>query len=360
MADPSADLARLRQEIDAIDEEVVALLNRRAAAALAVGEAKRLTGKAFYAPEREREVYERLTKLNRGPFPPEALQHIYREIISASLSLEQPVQVAFFGPKATFTHQAAVERFGSSANYVAARTIADVFDEVERGRVQFGVVPIENSTEGVVTHTLDMFVDSQLKIVAEVVLIVHHDLLNVTGKLEDVQKVYSHPQAIAQCRAWLEKNLAHVPTVDVTSTAAAAQMVVDDPQAAAIASELAGSLYNLRAVARRIQDNLHNTTRFLVIGRQSPEKGTADKTSLLFSIKDEVGILHRILGCFASRGINVTKIESRPTKKRAWDYVFFLDVEGHLSDPTLAAAFDELRHYTQFVKILGSYPRGRA
>lgn len=359
MADPSADLARLRREIDAIDEEVVALLNRRAAAALAVGEAKRQAGKSFYAPEREREVYDRLAKLNRGPFPTEALQHIYREIISASLSLEQPVQVAFFGPKATFTHQAAVQQFGSSAHYVPARTIADVFDEVERGRVQFGVVPIENSTEGVVTHTLDMFVDSQLKTVAEVLLVVHHDLLSLTGKLEDVQKIYSHPQAIAQCRGWLEKHLPQVPTVDVTSTAAAAQMVVDDPQAAAIASELAGSLYNLRAVARRIQDNLHNTTRFLVIGRQSPEKGTADKTSLLFSIKDEVGILHRILGCFASRGINVTKIESRPTKKRAWDYVFFLDVEGHLTDAPLAGAFEELRHYTQFVKILGSYPRGR-
>ena len=267
--------------------------------------------------------------------------------------------MAFFGPKATFTHQAAVQQFGSSAHYVPARTIADVFDEVERGRVQFGVVPIENSTEGVVTHTLDMFVDSQLKIVAEVALVVHHDLLSVTGRIEDVQKIYSHPQAIAQCRAWLEKHLPQVPTVDVTSTAAAAQMVVDDPQAAAIASELAGSLYSLRAVARRIQDNLHNTTRFLVIGRESPDKGTADKTSLLFSIKDEVGILHQILGCFAARGINVTKIESRPTKKRAWDYVFFLDVEGHLSDPALASAFDELRHYTQFVKVLGSYPRGR-
>jgi chorismate mutase / prephenate dehydratase len=360
MADPSADLARLRQEIDAIDEEIVALLNRRAAAVLAVGESKRATGRSFYAPDREREIHERLARLNKGPFPADALHSVYREIISASLSLEQPVQVAFLGPKATFTHQAAVQQFGSSAAYVAARTIADIFDEVERGQVQFGVVPIENSTEGVVTHTLDMFIDSNLKIFAEVLLVVNQDLLSVTGRLEDVQKIYSHAQAIAQCRGWLEKHLPHVPTVDVASTAAAAQMVVDDPSAAAIASELAGSLYNLRPIARRIQDNLHNTTRFLVIGRQAPERGAADKTSLLFSIKDEVGILHRILGCFASRGVNVTKIESRPTRKRAWDYVFFLDVEGHLSDPRLAAAFDELRHCTQFVKILGSYPRGRA
>ncbi len=359
MADPSAELARLRQEIDAIDEEIVALLNRRAAAALAVGEVKRETGRSLYAPEREREVYERLARLNRGPFPTDALQNVYREIMSASLALEQPVQVAFFGPKATFTHQAAVQQFGSSAHYVAARTIAEVFDEVERGRVQFGVIPIENSTEGVVTHTLDMFIDSALKIAAEVLLVVHHDLLNVSGRLEDVQKVYSHPQAIAQCRGWLEKHLPNTPTIDVASTALAAQMVADDPTGAAIASELAGLLYNLRPVQRRIQDNLHNTTRFLVIGQQSPERSAADKTSLLFSIKDEVGILHRILGCFASRGVNVTKIESRPTKKRAWDYVFFLDVEGHLSDPPLAAAFEELRHYTQFVKLLGSYPRGR-
>lgn len=359
MADRSADLARLRQEIDAIDEQIVALLNRRAAVALAIGEAKREAGRAFYAPEREREIYERLARLNRGPFPTDALQNVYREIISASLALEQPVEVAFFGPKATFTHQAAVQQFGSSAHYVPARTIADVFDEVERGRVQFGVVPIENSTEGVVTHTLDMFIDSALKICAEVLLVVHHDLLNLSGRLEDVQKVYSHPQAIAQCRGWLEKHLPHVPTVDVASTAAAAQMVADDPTGAAIASELAGVLYNLKPVARRIQDHLNNVTRFLVIGRQSPEPSAADKTSLLFSIKDEVGILHRILGCFATRGVNVTKIESRPTKKRAWDYIFFLDVEGHLSDPPLAAAFDELRHYTQFVKILGSYPKGR-
>jgi chorismate mutase/prephenate dehydratase len=359
MADPSAELARLRQEIDAVDAEIVALLNRRAAAVLAVGEAKRATGRPFYAPERERAIYERLARLNTGPFPTEALATVYREIISASLSLEQPVQVAFFGPKATFTHQAAVQQFGSSANYVPARTIADVFDEVERGRVQFGVVPIENSTEGVVNHTLDMFIDSALKIFAEILLVVHHDLLSVSGRLEDVQKIYSHPQAIAQCRGWLEKHAGAVPAVDVTSTAAAAQMAVDDPTAAAIASELAGHLYNLRPVARRIQDNLHNTTRFLVIGQKEPERGAADKTSLLFSIKDEVGILHRILGCFASRGVNVTKIESRPTKKRAWDYVFFLDVEGHLSDPRLAAGFEELRHYTQFVKTLGSYPRAR-
>jgi chorismate mutase / prephenate dehydratase len=359
MADPSADLARLRQEIDAIDEEIVALLNRRAAAVLAVGDAKRATGRSFYAPEREREIYERLARLNRGPFPAEALQSVYREIISASLALEQPLQVAFLGPKATFTHQAAVQQFGGSAQYVPARTIADIFEEVERGQVQFGVVPIENSTEGVVTHTLDMFIDSNLKIFAEVLLAVHQDLLSLSGRIEDVQKIYSHPQAIAQCRGWLEKHLPHAPAIDVTSTAAAAQMAADDPTAGAIASELAGSLYNLRPVAKRIQDNLHNTTRFLVIGGKEPERGAADKTSLLFSIKDEVGILHRILGCFASRGINVTKIESRPTRKRAWDYIFFLDVEGHLSDPPLAAAFDELRHYTQFVKTLGSYPRGR-
>ncbi|HEY8368560.1 MAG TPA: prephenate dehydratase [Thermodesulfobacteriota bacterium] len=359
MADPSAELARLRQEIDAVDAEIVALLNRRAAAVLRVGDLKRETGKSFYAPEREREVYERLARINTGPFPTEALHTVYREIISASLALEQPIQVAFFGPKASFTHQAAVQQFGSSATYVAARTIADVFDEVERGRVQYGVVPIENSTEGVVTHTLDMFLDSALKIFAEIQLVVHHDLLSVSGRIEDVQKIYSHPQAIAQCRLWLQKHMPNVPTVDVTSTSAAAQMVVDDPTAAAIASEVAGALYNLRPVARRIQDNPHNTTRFLVIAQKEPERGAADKTSLLFSIKDEVGILHRILGCFASRGVNVTKIESRPTKKRAWDYVFFLDVEGHKSDPRVAAALDELRHYTQFVKVLGSYPKAR-
>ncbi|HWP34213.1 MAG TPA: prephenate dehydratase [Thermodesulfobacteriota bacterium] len=359
MADPSAELTRLRQEIDAIDEQIVALLNRRAEVARRIGAAKREAGRAIYAPEREREIYERLARLNAGPFPADALRNVYREIISASLALEEPVKVAFFGPRATFTHQAAVQQFGSSAQYVPARTIAEVFDEVERGRAQFGVVPIENSTEGVVTHTLDMFIDSSLKICAEILLVVHHDLLNLSGRIEDVQKVYSHPQALAQCRGWLEKHLPGVPTIDVASTATAAQMAAEDPSAAAVASELAGVLYNLKPVQRRIQDHLNNVTRFLVIGTQSPERSSADKTSLLLSIKDEVGILHRILGCFASRGINLTKIESRPTRKRAWDYVFFLDVEGHLSDPPLAAAFEELRHHTQFVKILGSYPRGQ-
>ncbi|MCM2357523.1 MAG: prephenate dehydratase [Geobacteraceae bacterium] len=352
-------LSELRQEIDAIDDRLMDLLNQRATLVVEVGRLKAGEKRDFHVPSREREIYERLLSHNPGPFPNEALRSVFREIISASLALEAPMKVAFFGPKATFTHQAAQQQFGLSAELVPQKSIPAVFEEVEKGRAQYGVVPVENSTEGMVSHTLDMFMESGLKINAEVMLEIHHYLLSRTGRLEDVKKVYSHPQAIAQCREWLADNLPNVPAVDVASTAVAAQIVSEDYTAAAIASELAASMYDLKVVRERIEDQVNNFTRFLVIGKKLADKSGDDRTSLMFSVKDEVGILYRMLEPFAKRGINLSKIESRPLKKKAWEYIFFLDLVGHVSDPEVADAVQELKECCQFVKVLGSYPRAK-
>ncbi|MCK9171889.1 MAG: prephenate dehydratase [Desulfuromonas sp.] len=353
------ELSQLRQAIDAVDDRILDLLNERARIVLAVGEAKKDRHQPYYVPSREQAIYERLRCRSQGPFPADAIRRVFREIISASLSLEQPMKVAFFGPPATFTHVAAMQQFGLSAQLVPLKSIPAVFDEVARGRAPYGVVPVENSNEGVVSHTLDMFMQTDLKIYAEILLEVSHDLLSQTGRLEDVRQVYSHPQALAQCRHWLEDNLPDVPLIDAASTAAAAQMAAADPQAAAIASALAGSLYNLRPVKTHIADNPNNFTRFLVVSQQLPEPGGHDKTSIMFCVRDEPGILLRMLEPFSSRGINLSKIESRPLKTRAWEYVFFLDMDGHISEPDIASAVEELRASCEFLKVLGSYPRAR-
>ncbi|NLC70631.1 MAG: prephenate dehydratase [Desulfuromonadaceae bacterium] len=350
-------LDNLRQKIDAIDDQILELLNRRSALVIEVGRLKAANGLPFFVPSRERAIYDRLAANNPGPFPSSAIRSVYREIISASLSLEQPLSVAYLGPKATFTQEAAIRQFGLSARFVPAKSIPAVFDEVNRARADYGVVPVENSNEGIVSHTLDMFLDSELKIYAEILLEVTQSLLSLSGRMEDVRKVVSHPHALAQCRNWLEENLPEVPQVDVSSTARAAEMAMEDGDCAALASEMAATLYGLRVVQRKIEDNPNNFTRFLVIARTSPQPSSHDKTSLMFSVRDAPGILCRMLEPFRKRNINLTKIESRPIKKKAWEYVFFLDLEGHLSQPEIAAAVEELRSHCQFVKVLGSYPR---
>lgn len=357
MADET--LRGLRDQIDAIDDQILSLLNARAEVVIAVGKAKAGQQREFYVPSREQAIYERLCGQNPGPFPSDAIRKVFREIISASLSLEQPMKVAFLGPPATFTHAAALQQFGLSAQLSPQKSIPAVFDDVARGRAPYGVVPVENSTEGVVSHTLDMFMESELKINAEILLEISHDLLSRSGRLADVKKIVSHPQALAQCRHWLEENLPDVPLVDVASTALAAQMVSEDESTAAIASEMAASLYGLRTVRKKIEDNPNNFTRFLVIGKNTPEPSGKDKTSIMFSVKDEPGILYRMLEPFSQRGINLSKIESRPMKKKAWEYIFFLDMEGHVDDADVKAAVQELRGYCQFLKVLGSYPRTR-
>jgi len=359
-------LAELRRKIDAIDERLLKFLNQRAKIVRQIGKLKADKQVQPLAPEREREIYDRLERLNKelgAHFPQEGVALVFREIISASRALEAPLQVAYLGPPATFTHMACMQQFGLSTGYVPVGSIKEVFNEVERGRAQYGVVPIENSTEGVVNHTIDMFIDSPLKISGEVLQEVSHNLLSQKGRMEGIKRVYSHPHAIAQCRGWLEENLPGVPVREVYSTARAAELCKDDPTAAAIASELAARMYGLQVVKKRIEDNPNNFTRFLVIGRpadrQSTPRSGRDKTSLMFSIKDRVGALYDMLRIFAEHGINLTKIESRPSKKKAWEYVFFVDLEGHADDPAVGRALDALKGQCLFLKILGSYPAAK-
>jgi chorismate mutase/prephenate dehydratase len=350
-------LPTLRQAIDSLDDQLVELLNERARLVQEVGAIKAQLKQPFYVPERERQILERLQQANSGPFPTEALRPVFSEIISACLSLEHPLRVAFLGPEATFTHMAARTRFGLSARYVPAATVAGVFTEVEKGIADLGVVPIENSTEGVVNSTLDVLIDSELSITAEIATEVSHCLLTRSGTLDGLQKVYSHPQALAQCRGWLSANLPNVAQIEVASTALAARLTRDDPVAAAVASELAGQLYDLKIARKKIEDEVRNVTRFLVVGREPPPPTGRDKTSILFSLKDAAGVLYKVLQPLADAGLNLSRIESRPSRKKLWDYVFFIDVDGHTGEPGVEAALRALEARCEFVNVLGSYPR---
>ncbi len=347
----------LRKKIDELDDHLLDLLNERARIVIEVGNIKKAGNLDFHSPGREREILERLTTRNKGPFPQDTLRAVYREILSSSLSLERPLKVAYLGPRATFTHMAGMQQFGLAAQYVAVESIKDVFTEVERGRADYGVVPIENSTSGAVIYSHDMFIDSDLKIAAEIVLEVSHHLLNKSGKLEDINKIYTIAPAAAQCRQWLEKNLPGVPVQDAPSTARAAEMASDDPSAGAIASEMAAVLYGLQIAGRKIEDNTNNITRFLVIAQKSPGKTGRDKTSIMFSIKDKVGALYSMLAPFAESNINLNRLDARPSGRKVWDYVFFLDMEGHIEDEVVATAIERLRQNCMFLKVLGSYPK---
>ncbi|MDH7500453.1 MAG: prephenate dehydratase [candidate division NC10 bacterium] len=351
-------LSDLRKKIDELDSQILGLLNRRAELVIQIGREKERRQMGFFAPDREEEIHRRLASLNRGPLPDRVLHAIYREILSGCLSLEKPLQVAYLGPPATFTHIASMKRFGASAQFLPLKGIGEVFAEVEKGNADFGVVPVENSTEGMINHTLDMFVDSDLKICGEVFLEVSHHLLGVAERIEGIERVYSHPQALAQSRRWLEANLSHAELIEVFSTAAAAEMAAKDPGGAAIASELAADLYGLRKIQSRIEDCAKNYTRFMVIGNHYGPRTGKDKTSILFSIKDQVGALYRILKPFADRGINLTSIESRPSRIRTWDYIFYVDFEGYVEDPQVQEILPHVQAECSMLKVLGSYPKG--
>ncbi|MDI6890514.1 MAG: prephenate dehydratase [Thermodesulfovibrionales bacterium] len=353
------EIEKLRKEIDEIDNEILRLLNNRAEIVIGIAHIKRNEKAKIYSPEREREILERLTSLNKGPFSNNTLKVIYREILSASLSLEEPLKVACLGPLATFTHLAALRHFGSSASFLPVESIKGVFDAVESGKAEFGVVPIENSNEGVVSSTLDLFMDYDLKVSAEVMLDISHNLLSKSGDKAKIKKIYSNPQATAQCRRWLESNLPRIPILESTSTAKAAELSSRDDEAAAIASELAAKVYDLYFAEKNIGDSKHNFTRFLVISKEFPPKTGRDKTSIMFSIKDRPGALHDILTPFKRAKINLTKIESRPSKRKAWEYIFFVDMEGHIDDRKVRKAIDNIKDNCLYVKILGSYPYGR-
>jgi chorismate mutase/prephenate dehydratase len=355
------DLSDVRARIDALDDEILRLLNERATLVGEVANLKERLNIPFYVPSRERAIVERLVARNPGPFPTEGIRPVFQEIFSACLSLEKRVRVAFLGPEATFTHMAAKRQFGLSARAIPVGTIAGVFDEVERGGADFGVVPVENSSEGVVNHTLDTFVESDLKISAEIVLEVSHCLLSHPGlEPSQLQRVYSHPQALAQCRKWLASHLPRATVIEAPSTAEAARLAVGDPQGAAIASEMAARQYDLDVIRRQIEDVKQNVTRFLVVGRVQAEPTGKDRTSVLLAIRDEPGILYRILEPLSRRRLNLTKIESRPSRRRPWEYVFFVDVDGHIREPLVAEAVIELETVAESVKVLGSYPRAES
>ncbi|WP_022852250.1 prephenate dehydratase [Limisalsivibrio acetivorans] len=352
------ELEKYRQEIDRLDGEILKLLNERAKQAIEVGEIKKKAGKPLYVPSRERKVYERLKEMNTGPLPNEAIRRVYREVISASLSLEEVQKVGYLGPEGTFTNLAAIKNFGLSAELVPVRSIPEVFDSVERGRLDYGIIPIENSLEGVVNHTLDMFVDSSLRICGEVFIEVSHHLMSQSGKIKDIKKIYSHSHAIAQCRKWLGENLNDIPVYEVNSTAKAAEMAANDPECAAIASEMAEMLYNLRIVERSIEDSSNNFTRFLIIGDFDPQATGNDKTSIVFSVAHQPGALYTALHEFAEHNISMTKIESRPSRKKAWEYVFYVDIDGHKDEEPVKGVLANFNTNVQYMKVLGSYPKG--
>lgn len=351
-----AKLKDLRNKIDDIDNTIVKLLNDRAKIVLDIKEAKKDDRLKVYSPTREREILKRLGKINTGPFPGDALISLYKEILSTSRSLQQPLKIAYFGPPATFTHLAARRQFGASAEYVPESTIKAIFEAVMRGKAQYGVVPIENSTEGVVNYTLDMFMDSDLNITSEVLLPIRHNLMSKTGKATGIKKIYSHPQPIAQCRGWLEEHYPGVPLIGGMSTASAAKRVAKETSSAAIASELAADIYKLKFIAKGIEDYKNNFTRFLVIAKDYLPRTGNDKTSIMFSVKDKPGALHKILEHFAKHKINLTKIESRPSKRKAWEYIFFVDMQGHVEDLKVRKAIDAVKKECLYLKVLGSYP----
>ncbi len=356
--DREAELVRLRREIDALDLEILELLNRRARRALDIARCKGILGLAVLAPQREAQVLRGLARANRGPLPPESLAAIFQQVMAACRSLQAPLRVAYLGPELTFSHQVALSHFGPQCRLLARGSLDDVFEEVERGQAQLGVIPVENSTEGGVTAALDRFLASDLVVCGEVFLPIGHCLLSAGGDLAGVTSVHSHPQALAQCRDWLRRNLPGAKTVAASSTAAAAIAVRDRPKAAAIAGPLAAERLDLTILARDIQDNPHNLTRFFIVGHTPSPPSGRDKTSLAFTLPHRPGSLHRALGLFSRRGLNLTRIESRPTKDRPWEYAFFVDFIGHRQDPEVARALEELEAEVDSLKVLGSYPQG--
>ncbi|MGA2838991.1 MAG: prephenate dehydratase [Steroidobacteraceae bacterium] len=358
---PAVDLAHIRENIDAVDARIHALLNERAQFAQLVGISKTKSGKAvdFYRPEREADVLRKALKRNKGPLRDEEIARLFREIMSACLAQQEPLKVAFLGPEGTFTQAAVLKHFGSSVRALPMAAIDEVFHEVEGGIADFGVVPIENSSEGTVNHTLDMFFSSALKICGEVELRIHHCLMGRMSSISDIKRVCAHPQALAQCRGWLDDQLPDVERVAVASNAEGARRARDERGTAAIASRAAAEIYGLTLLANEIEDRADNTTRFLVVGRKLFSPSGADRTTLLVSGSDtdDAGALFRLLQPLSEHRVNMTRIESRPSRKRKWDYVFFIDIEGHVSDPSVAKALAALEERASLFKVLGSYPR---
>ncbi len=352
------NLDDLRTEIDQLDRKLIQLLNQRARIVEQINEVKKNFRLPKFDPTREKKIIEKLQEVNSGPLSKQDIEIIMNAIFKVCRSFGRPLRIAYFGPAGTFTHQASLHQFGEKNDYVPCRTIEDVFREVEKNRADYGVVPVENSTEGVVTHTLDMFIDCELIITAEIILEIHHFLLSRETRLDRIKKVYSHAQAFAQCQRWLEDNIRNVSLIETESTAYAVDLARRESCSAAIGSEVAAEIYGMNILASNIEDFKENITRFLVIGANEAKPSGDDKTSIMFSIKDRVGALHDMLVPFKKYNINLTRIESRPTKKKAWEYIFFVDFLGHKDDRDVKTALRMLEKNCVFLKILGSYPRG--
>ena len=365
MTDEAKDLGALRDRIDTIDETMLELLNERAQIALEVAEVKQASAgdvpPVFYRPEREAQVLRRMMEGNPGPLSGEKVALVYRQIMSACLALEEPLKVAYLGPEGTFTQLATIKQFGNSVIGEPLVTVGDVFREVETESCNYGVVPVENSTEGVISHTLDNFLSSTLKVCGEVELRVHHHLMRqdpgAGADVNDVKRIYSHQQTLGQCRLWLDGHYPRIPRVAVTSNAEAAQRAAAEPEAAAIAPEIAAELYGLRILSRKIEDLSNNTTRFLVVGREEVGASGNDKTSIMVSTHNRPGALYKLLEPFHRHDVMLTKIETRPSRTGMWSYVFFIDFEGHQHDEVIRHVLREIDADALEVKMLGSYPR---
>jgi chorismate mutase/prephenate dehydratase len=354
-------LSSIRERIDDIDQRIHELLNERALCAQQVGQSKRGEGLStadFYKPEREAQVLRRALERNKGPLRNEEIVRLFREIMSACLAQQEPLKIAFLGPEGTFSQQAVLKHFGHSVRALPLPAISEVFEEVQAGHADFGVVPIENSTEGTVNHTLDMFLNSPLKICGEIELRIRQHLMGQMKGLQKIVRVCSHPQSLAQCRQWLDEHLPNIERVPVSSNAEAARRARDEEGTAAIAGEAAAEVYGLSVLVPEIEDTADNTTRFLVVGRKLFSASGQDKTTLLVSAGNtqSPGALHRLLGPLAANKITMTRIESRPSRKRKWDYVFFIDVVGHAEQPPLLTALEELKQASTLFRVLGSYP----
>ncbi|OGV63761.1 MAG: prephenate dehydratase [Lentisphaerae bacterium RIFOXYB12_FULL_65_16] len=351
------DAGEIQSKINAADDQILALLNERTALIKRLGKCRKDESGDLLDPEYESRLLARLSALNKGPVRNETLRAVFREIISGAMVVDAPLIVAFLGPATTFTHQAARTRFGGSAQYVPQPSITDVFEAVDHDQANYGVVPVENSTEGAVTHTLDMFVDSNVKVCAEINMAIHHNLLSHCRTKEEIKVIYSHPQVFGQCRHWLQRHLPTIPLVEVSSTTEAASRCANEPAAAALASALAADRYNLDVLAQNTEDFSDNLTRFLVLSRQDGKPTGDDKTSMFFVLRDRVGALYESLRPFYAHKINLTFIESRPSRRKRWEYYFFVDFLGHVSEKRVQEVLAELGEHCQFVKIVGSYPR---
>ncbi len=352
-------LSELRDKIDSIDQQILQLMNQRASCAMEVAKTKIAQGEqgTFYRPDRESLVLRRIKDLNQGPLSGDTAAHFFRELMSACLALEKPLDVAYLGPEGTFTQQAAVKHFGSSVKTVPSATINEIFSTVENGNCQFGVVPVENSTEGIICHTLDRFLTSPLKICGEVEIRVHQNLMGLGDSLDGVMEVFSHQQSLAQCRQWLDKHLPVAKRTAVNSNTEAARLASANSRTVAIAGIVAAEIYQLNVIEKNIEDTSDNTTRFIIVGQQISASTGNDKTSLVVSTGNQPGALHRILEPFARFNIGMLHIESRPSRQGLWDYVFFIDIEGHSEDEDVSKALAILQDNVNMLKLLGSYPK---